>query len=326
MIFFGILAYAFLDSGFNTKTLVKVEYEDNSNVYFKVNYLDSKYNNIYTDKYVSNMVDTLDINYNYSNILSEYVSGYYRYNVEGYLVAYEDDITSSLWERKYQLVEERTVLLDENNVNNINIDESFNLDFRKYRDEITEFVDDSGIDVFGYMHIRINILEFFNFDGMINEYADNKVITMNIPLTDEIFKVTVNNLEDRDSYYEFSSNRAMNIVFLLVGAFCFAMSITSIVMIIRQFKIIYSKESKYKRKLRNILSKYDECIVRVNRFYVNKKYNMIYVDSFDELMDVYYKKCKMISFKEVKRDSESIFVIIDDDDAWIYRLEASNLE
>ena len=49
---------------------------------------------------------------------------------------------------------------------------------------------------------------------------------------------------------------------------------------------------------------------------------MIYVDSFNELMDVYYKKCKMISFKEVKRDFESIFVIIDGEDAWIYKLIA----
>jgi len=103
------------------------------------------------------------------------------------------------------------------------------------------------------------------------------------------------------------------------------LTVTSFIMIVRQFRIIYKMESKYKRKLKSILSKYDENIVKVNKLYVNKKYNMIYVDSFDELMDVYYKKCKMISFKEVKRDSEAIFVIIDNDDAWIYRLDANVL-
>ena len=37
-------------------------------------------------------------------------------------------------------------------------------------------------------------------------------------------------------------------------------------------------------------------------------------------------KNKMISFKEVKRNSESIFVIIDEDDAWIYKLISLELE
>ena len=140
---------------------------------------------------------------------------------------------------------------------------------------------------------------------MDNEYADDKVITINIPLTEDIFKINVNNLNEKDSYYEFSSKKAMNIVLLIIGAFCISVSLALFV---------------YNKELKKILSKYDNCIVKVKRFYVNKKYNMIYVDSFSELMDVYEKKNKMISFKEVKRSSESIFVIIDDDDAWIYKL------
>ena len=320
MVFFGILAYVFFDSGFNTKTLVKVEYEDNSEIYYKVNFLDSKYNNIYTNKYVSKMVDNIDINFIYNNILNDYVSGYYRYNVEGYLIAYEDDITSSLWERKYQLLDEKTVLIDENKVNSIGINDTFNFDFVKYTKVIKDFINDSGLNVSAYMHIKINILEFLNFDNMNNEYTDSKVITMNIPLTSEIFKITVDNVESKDSYYEFSNKKAMNVIFLLLGAFCFALTVTSFIMIVRQFRIIYKMESKYKRKLKSILSKYDENIVKVNKLYVNKKYNMIYVDSFKELLDIHNSNGKIINFKEVKRGMETIFLIIDEDNAWIYKL------
>ena len=80
------------------------------------------------------------------------------------------------------------------------------------------------------------------------------------------------------------------------------------------------------RELKKILSRYDDCIVRVNKLYVNKKYNMIYVDSFSELMDVYDKKGQMISLREMKRGAEAIFVIIDLDDAWIYKLVSDELE
>jgi hypothetical protein len=157
-------------------------------------------------------------------------------------------------------------------------------------------------------------------------YEDNKVITINIPLTSEQFKLNIQNINSKNSCYEFTSDGPMNLVLLIIGVFCGSVSLSLAILVIRQFKIIYNKQSKYKNKLKKILSKYDDCIVRVKRFYVNKKYNMIYVDSFKELLDVYDKKNKMISFKEVKKDSEAIFVIIDEDDAWIYKLYASDME
>jgi hypothetical protein len=326
MVLFGILAYLFLLSGFNTKTKVYVNYEDSSNVYYDVKYIDNQFANKYNDKYVSSLVDYIDINYVYNNLISEYVSGYYKYSVDGYLIAYEDNIADTLWERKYELVKEKTVVLDKNNINNIKIDGSFKFDFKRYRDEIYKFINDYDIDISGYMNIRVNISEFLNFNSLDNEYADNKVIHINIPLTNEIFRINTSNTLDKDSYYEFTSKKAMNIVFLVIGALCLSFMLTSLVMIIRQFKLIYNKQSKYNRELNRILSKYDDCIVKVKRFYVNRKYNMIYVSSFSELMDVYNNKNKMISFKEIKRNSESIFVIIDGDDAWIYKLISLELE
>ena len=325
MVIFGVLGYFFLDSGFSTKTKARVLYQNDSDVFYDVNYIEDGYVSD-GDKYVSKMVDYIDIRYNYENILSEYVSGYYKYNVESYLTTYEDDITNSLWERKSYLVNEKIVVLDGNDINNIKIEDSFRVDFKEYRNEINEFINNYEISLSGYLHIRINILEFLNFNELMNEYADNKVITINIPLTNDIFKIDVNNIDDVDSYYDFSKDGTMNILFLIIGALCLSIMVSLIILVIKQFVFIYNRQSKYTKVLNRILSKYDSCIVRVKKFYVNKKYNMIYVDNFDELMDVYKKSNKMINFKEIKRGIESIFVIVYEDDAWIYRLVSDDLE
>ena len=319
MFIFIVRGYIFLDSGFNTKTRVKIDYEDSSDVIYKVNYKDNNYK-VNNDRYVADMVDDIDIIYKYNNLVSEYINGYYRYNIEGYLIAYEDDITNSLWEKKYQLLEDKTVVIDESNVNSIKIDDKIKVDFNKYGDIVYDFIDNYDIDIEGYLSIKINIFESLNFTSLDNLYEDNKVITVNIPLTDDIFKINVNNISDKDSYYEFTSKKGMNIVLIIIGAFCISFALSLLVLVIKQFKYIYISQNEYNKELDKILSKYDDCIVKVKRFYVNKKYNMIYVDSFSELLDVYDKKNKMISFKEIKRNSESIFVIIDEDDAWIYKL------
>lgn len=325
MALFGVFGYMFLYSGFNTKTMIEVDYYNKSDVSYDVKYINDEYT---TDgnKFVSTMVDYIDLKFKYDNFLSEYVCGFYRYNVEAYLTAYEDDINSTLWERKHYLINEKTELLDRNEIDTINIEDGFRIDFQEYRDEIYEFMDTSKVDINGYLNIKINIMEFLDFNSLNNEYADNKVISVKIPLTDDIFEIDVKNLNDRDRYYEFTNKVSMNIIMLLIGTFCSSVAISLGILVVRQFILIYNRQSKYTKELKMILSKYDNCIVKVNRLYVNKKYNMIYVDSFSELLDVYDKLGQMISFKEIKRGVEASFVIIDNDNAWIYKLVSDELE
>lgn len=325
LVIFGVLGYIFFDSGFNTKTKVRVEYEDISDVYYKVNYIDGNYDST-GNKYITNMVDTIDFTYEYKNVISEYVSGFYRYSVDASLITYEDNINDSLWEREYELVDENTVVLDANNINSIKILDNFVIDFNRFKNEINEFMSNIDVDMElqGYLQVRINILESLKFGSLENQYDDNKVITIDIPLTKDTFKIDVKNIGSKNSCYEFTSDKAMNIMFLIIGVFFVSLALALLVLVIRQFKIINNMENEYNKKLNKILSKYDEHIVRIKRFYVNKKYNLIYVDSFEELMDVSKKKNRMISFKETKRGSESLFVIIDEDGAWIYKMSANN--
>jgi hypothetical protein len=118
----------------------------------------------------------------------------------------------------------------------------------------------------------------------------------------------------------------MNIVFIIIGAFCFSVCVALFLLIVKQFIIIYSDESDYYKRLREILLTNDSSIIRVNKLYVNKKYNLIYLDSFNDLIDICNNKNKMISFKEVKRGAKAIFLVLDDDNAWIYRLISNNLK
>lgn len=323
---FGILAYLFLDIGFTTETKNKVRYQDMSDVIYRVNYKDTAYtSNEDNGRYIASMVDDIDIEYQYSKMLSEYVSGYYKYNVEGSLIAYEDDITDSLWEKKYEIASDKVVLVDQNNVNSIKIEDSVTFDFAKYRKEIQDFIDSYDIEISGYFQLRINVLEYFSFASLANMQEDSKIITINIPLTSDIFRVSVENIHGKDCYYEFSTKKMMNLVFLVIGVFCLSVSIAMFVMVIRQFKFLYNRQSKYKRELGKLLSRYDQYIVRVNRLYVKKEYNLVDVASFSELMDVCKRKKEMIRFKEVKRGSEALFVIIGEDDAWIYRFTTDTL-
>ena len=84
--------------------------------------------------------------------------------------------------------------------------------------------------------------------------------------------------------------------------------------------IMYHDKYDYKAQLNKILSEYDDIIVNIKKFYNRKKYNLIYVDTFSELLDVYNSVGNPISFREVKKNKEALFIILDEDNAWVYRL------
>lgn len=313
MVLFMMLGYMFFISGIDNKTKIRTYYQSNSNVDYKINY----------EEELNTEIKNIDINYKYSSVFSENMNGYYKYNVLAYLYAYGDNISDTLWFRKYDLVDEKIVSINDND--NIELRDGFKLNFKKYQNELSDFIDSQEEDVNGYLNIKINVIEYLNIDDEINNRFKNRVININVPINDNPV-IDIDNVSVKDSYFNFNTHNIMNFVLITISLFCFSVSIALLALIIRQFKIISDRQSKYSKRLNKLLLKYDYCIVKVNKLYVNKKYNMIYVDNFDDLLDIYVSRNKMISFKEVKRGVESIFVIIDSNDAWIYRLTSDNVE
>jgi len=303
----------FFLSGIDNKIKIKTYYQNSSVVSYKINYdTDNSY------------IEDIDFNYRYNSLFNENMNGYYKYNVLAYLYVYENNIDDVIWFRKYDLTNDKIVNLD--NEDSLEIKDEFKLDFQKYSKEINKFKDEQEKELSGYLNIQVNFIESLDINNKLNNNIKNRKININVPITSENLKIDVDNILVKDSYYNFNRHSIMNFVLVTLSMLCFSIAIALLALIIRQFRFINERQKRYSSKVKKILSKYDYCIVKVNKLYVNKKYNMIYVSSFDELLDVYNTRNIMINFKEVKRGMESIFVIIDSNDAWIYRLTTDNLD
>ena len=327
MVIFTVLAYLLFDRGFNVKTKIVVNYQEKSDLNYKVYLHDNDiYNREYlgmNDKYITKLVDNIMVDFNYNIMFDKDISGYYTYKVVGTLVAYQDDINDSLWEKDYVLLNDQTNVLNANDLKSIEIKDGINIDYDKYQDELNKFKQDYDIDVSGYLMVKVIIKENLDFYYVDKLVEDEKEIKMIIPLSYDTFKINVikdNNTVDK--IYDFSKKEPVNYLLLIIGAFSLSLGISFLALTIRNMVLSYRKTSDYQKELRMILKDYGDIIVEVKRFYNKKKYNLIYVDTFKELMDVYNKVGNPISYREVKKDQEAIFIIIDTDNAWIYRLNA----
>ena len=329
MVLFTVFAYLLFDRGFNVKTKIVVNYQEKSDLNYKVYLHDNDiYNRDYlgmNDRYITKIVDNIMVDFNYSIMFDKSISGYYTYKVIGTLVAYQDDINDSLWEKDYVLLNDQTKVLNANDLKSIEIKDGINIDYDKYIDELDKFEKGYNIDISGYLMVKVIIKENLDFSYVDKLVEDEKEIKMIIPLSYDTFKINVSNDNNNvDSFYDFSKKEPVNYLLLIIGAFSLSLGISFLALTIRNMVLFYRMVSDYQKELKMIFKDYSDIIVEVKRFYNKKKYNLIYVNNFKELLDVYNKVGNPISYKEVKKDQEAIFIIIDDDNAWIYRLLSKN--
>ena len=325
MIIFIVLAYFLIDRGINAKTKVYVNYKDNNDITYKVYLNDNSYLGM-NNRYNTSLVNKINFDYSFKSVFNTNVNGFYSYNVEGLLVVYTDNINDSLLQKKYILLEDTVNTLN-NNEKIIKLDNNIDIDYIKFRKELSNISKEYNTLVNGYLELRFNIKESLNFSGIENTKEDSKQMKVIIPLSYDYFKINVIKNDDKiDSYYDFSKKQPVNYLLMILGALSLSSGISFLALVIREMVITYKKESAYNKELRKILGAYGDIIVNIKKFYNKKKYNLIYVDSFKELLEVYDKVENPISFREIKKNSKAIFVLIDDDSAWIYELSSDSMK
>lgn len=324
MIIFIVLAYLFFDRGINVKTKIFVTYQEKSDITYKVYLYD---NDIYSksylnmnERYLANLVDDIDINFVYNSLFSKELNGYYTYSVTSALVGYTDDINESLF-RKEDILLNKTVPLNQNNLSEIKINDKVIIDYDKYFNELKKYNDEYNTKISGYLEVLLKINENLDFFGNERIIKDTKEMKLIIPLSYETFKISIQNDNNNvDKYYDFSKKEKINFIFLVIGAFCLSVGISFFALTIRNMINESHDEINYRKELKRIINNNSEILVKVKKFYSKHKYNLIYVASFAELMDAYRRVENPISYKEVKKNEETIFLMIDEDNAWIYRL------
>ena len=321
---FMILSYLFIVSGIDMKTKIYVKYQQVDDISYVVNLLpNTVYENDYLNmggNYIGSLVKDIDLDLKYNLIYARNITGYYVYNLKGTLVASEgEDI---LWEKNYDLLADKVTVLDQNKVKDIRVKDRTSIDYQKYVNEINDFNKKYNMEVSGVLLVSFKLKTTLDFTGFKNTYDDTKEVKMVIPVTNEVFKIKI--LDDNrefDSYNEMTNKEGVNYLFLVFGALCLSVGIAFLMVVIKNLLEINNKENKYVKELKKILNEHGDEIVNVYEFNNAKKYNLIYVDSFKELLDVYDKIDSPISFKELKKNQKAVFLIIENDNAWIYILK-----
>ncbi len=285
--------------------------------------------------YISSLIDHIDIDFNYKINFDEALTGNYKYNVRASILANKANDDGKYWSKEYKLEEKENTFSDSTYVS---ANQHIKLDYQQYNDLLSSFKKEYGLAIDGILHVEmvVDLDAYINDNSVIicdnncNHLKKNNALKMDIPLTQSSVDISINTNESSTSsgkivYDKKVSESITHIILRCLGIISL---VFSLIIVINMIKYIIRKRkmiSEYHKEINKILSTYDSIIVNSDNIKNLSKYNIINVNSFEELLDAHSEVRMPINYVEIN-NNYSIFVLINNDVAWVYRVAGDEYE
>ena len=295
-----------------------INQNSNYKVYIKPNeFIEDKY--LEKDSiYISNMIDYINVNFDYNYNANEMTELQCNYDI--FAILYIDYATNNqnLVKKQYDIIREKFFKLD--NSNKIYINETININYDDYNNEVLKFKEKYNLPIKAYLKIYFVINTNIQLEETIQKQSINEV---DIELNQPVFVIHEKN--SGDGHYQISKKgediKNINKILILVSIILFIVGISYFIILIR--RKFFTKEKIYEVNLNSILKKYSDIIVELRDIVDLTGYRIIEVKSFLELIDVEEEiRAPILYYKEEK--FKSIFLIIDNQFVYRYIYEIKN--
>ena len=297
----------------------KIYLKDND--YYKENYLDKDMS------YIANLIDYIDINYDYKFISDTELNGNYYYKIVADIEIRNPKNNSLFYKEKYDLSEEKIFSI--NNEKEYIINENIDVNYDYYNIIANSFEASYGVETESNLIVSLELHR--RIDGTVLNNSDinsDDKISLIIPLSEKTINLKTKPLEAKTKNVLVSINnyKINDVKFLTLALLflCFALAI--FIAITKKAISLKSKVNSYDKMLKKILRQYDRLIVNVNTTPTFKKNNTIEVNSFNELLDAKDNIHNVIFYYEETPHKKCYFYIQCNDNFIVYTLKNSDLK
>ena len=300
----------------NRKTNYNVQLKENN--FYDQNILSEK------ESYPSNLIEKIQLNYNYSCMGNKRSDYNYIYNITADIVGtYED---KEIWRKNYILTKSTTST--ENATTTLEITPEINIDYQYYKNLVNSYAEANNLLIDAYLEVKLNINIVNNIETVeeSQELADE--IVVRIPLNNSVTEIEQKYQEiSSDSILEpktLTNKDASSVILLVFGILCIIMALILVILKIGRRTI--SDKEKYKKNISRILKDYPELIVTVaNRPNIDQL-NLMRLIKLSDLVDSAEQNKTNIIHYELYKNKKSILYVITGKFVYIYVVTSEEIE
>lgn len=319
----AILGTVCLIIGYNNKKIVSLKYKEYNDIDYKVYLKDNEYfDSNYIDMgktYITSLIDHIHIDYKYNIDYDQKVKAKYKYKVVAQIEANKTDNESgNYWTKKYDVTKYHDDSIS--NLSNYSINQSVDIDYNKYNEILKGFKNTVGLtNSEGILKVYLEVESNVETEE-IKTPIDSKLI-LKMPLSQLAIEASIDsdvNNRVKDITKTIKNDNPIYLLLTIVGVLSILFAI-AILWIILKNRRVYQINNKYEVELNKITNTYDSIIVNVKELPSLDDYNLINVESFDELIDAHSEVRMPINYYQTK--DYSIFLLFNENTVWKYVLE-----
>ncbi len=322
-----IMCFLLVSKSFNYQNPKIINYNENGSLDYKV-YL--KENDFYEEKYldenmiyVANLIDNINIDFNYDFNIEENSNIDFTYQVLGDLIISGQNGTSNFLEKKYVLSEEKDTKLSD--AKNLNIKENIVIDYDYYNSIANDYKSSYAVDTNSYLkvYLRINKKD----SDKLLDINDSSDVSLTIPLSQRAVEIALNSMDsDSNSKAISDAKLKFNSTIFTIEIIFIIIAIISLVRILKLLVLLTARKNAYDKYVGKLLREYDRLIVETMTGFDMSNCNIIKVKSFEELLDVRDNLKLPIMYYSVVKHSKCHFYIKNNSDIYLVTIKEVDLE
>ena len=281
----SVITFAYISKTYYAK------YTETSDVDYKVQLLPNEfYDSEYLGKdqtYVASLIDNVIANFKY-DLMADAEDVYYEYSykTEAELQIIDGDSNEAIFNPVYPLTERDRETHSTNEP--LTINELVVLDYGMYNDLAEKFVTTYDLtDVKSTLIVKLHIKIYSVSPSLGTKTVNDHVIALDIPLTDKTVDVQMTaGVPVADEKLIAISGGAAKEIFKVSSVIFGIIDALLIALLIAFMYLTRTQDITYNGKIRKILSQYKSHIQKINSKFDFNGYQVIEVDSFDELLEI----------------------------------------
>ncbi|MBR4618281.1 MAG: hypothetical protein IKO49_03150 [Bacilli bacterium] len=327
IILMSLIASVFMS--FSITKSKTINYTHKSSIDYKV-YL--KENNFYTSNYlgkgmayIASLIDKINIDYNYQFNSNEKSDIDLKYKVMAKLVIASQRNSKIFYENEYEIAKEEIAGIRSNDKYLLN--KNVIIDYDYYNNLANRFKSNYAVNTTSYLEVYLVVNEE---SKETNSYSlnDTTKTILSIPLSENEINIglkenTVNETKQIISDSEFLLG---DIKFIVIDVVLLLLFIIVFIKLVKEISVLLSKTSNYDKYIGRILRGYDRLIVNVKTAPNMDDYNIIKVESFEELVDVRDNVKEPIRYFVITEHQKCEFFIVNHSDLYLYIVKAVDLD
>lgn len=282
-----IISGVFLTSYIKRDEVYYVRYDEESKLDYRVALKENEYfNEKYLEmdnQYIASLIDYISADFKYNLNVKEDLEYTYKYKIIANVNVIDNTTNKALYSYSENILEDITG----KSQNMLEINEKVDIDYKKYNDLISEFV-----NVYNLKDVtsKLSVNMYVGIAGTEQEFKkeNDSVITLDIPLTTNTVGIDADyNLSNNvDSLITLKSSYQNSKILLIISVVLFILDIGLLILLLIYVRNSETEEEKYKNQLKKILNNYGTYISKVEDDFNMSEYQILKVTNFVDLLEI----------------------------------------